>query len=306
MGVKIFDFDNDGDLDIYVTDMHSDMAQRMPPRDEYIKNPMPWAPDFLVDGGKGVYGNSFFRNQGGGRFEEVSDAIGAENYWPWGLSVGDLNADGFEDAFLTSSMNYPWRYSANAVKLNDRGRRFVDTEGVHGIEPRPDGRSVVRWFEADCAGADKQHSACVGTGLDSGTVEVWGAIGTRSSVILDLEGDGDLDIVTNDFGSEPMVLVSDLAERKDVRFLKLKLRGIRSNRDGLGALVTAKLGDRALARLHDGKSGYLSQSALPLYFGLDDASQVDEVRVRWPSGTEQVVQGPIDANQELVIEEPSD
>ncbi len=302
MGVKIFDFENDGDLDIYVTDMHSDMAQPMQPKDEYVKNPMPWAADFLVDDGRGVYGNSFHRNEGGGRFVEVSDAVGAENYWPWGLSVGDLNADGFEDAFLASSMSFPWRYSANAVKLNERGRRFVDTEGAHGVEPRPDGRTAVHWFDIDC-GAEPEHALCESTGLSAGTLRVSGALGTRSSVILDLDRDGDLDIVTNDFGAEPMLLTSDLTEKKQVHYLEVSLRGKRSNRDGIGALVTVKVGDRTLTRLQDGKSGYLSQSAMPLYVGLDAASQVDEVRVRWPSGTQQVVKGPIEANQTLVIEE---
>ena len=120
---------------------------------------------------------------------------------------------------------------------------------------------------------------------------VWAALGTRSSVIFDLDGDGDQDIVTNEFNSEPMVLVSDLAERKPINYLKLKLKGERSNRDGLGARVTLQTEARSYTRVHDGKSGYLSQSRLPLYFGLGNASLVERIEVIWPSGERQIIFG---------------
>ena len=60
------------------------------------------------------------------------------------------------------------------------------------------------------------------------------------------------------------------------------------------------------ARLYhrDGKSGYLSQSSLPLYFGLGDDTAVTRVEVRWPSGKAQVVTQDITANNVLRIREP--
>ena len=76
---------------------------------------MEWTELFLNSGGNSIYGNTFFKNVGEGRFEEVSDQLGAENFWPWGLSIGDLNADGYEDAFVTASMNLPFRYGINKV-----------------------------------------------------------------------------------------------------------------------------------------------------------------------------------------------
>ena len=123
-------------------------------------------------------------------------------------------------------------------------------------------------------------------------------------MIFDLDGDGDQDIVTNEFNSEPMVLVSDLAEKKPIRYLKVKLQGERSNRDGLGARVTLQAGALTYTRVHDGKSGYLSQSRLPLYFGLGKVELVDRIEVIWPSGERQVVSGPIQTNQQLEIREP--
>ena len=101
-----------------------------------------------------------------------------------------------------------------------------------------------------------------------------------------------------------MVLTSNLTERNAaLRYLVVQLRGTKSNRDGLGAAVEVTLGDRVLTQVHDGQSGYLSQSSLPLYFGLDTAEAVDKVTVRWPSGSEQIIAGPIAVNQSLLVAE---
>ncbi len=306
MGIKVFDFDNDGRMDIYITDMHTDMiddtlaarrywyAEKMKMTDTY-PGPM------LNTDGNHVLGNAFFHNRGGGKFREISDQIGAENYWPWGLSVGDLNADGYEDAVLASSMNYPFRYGVNSVLLNNEGEEFLDSEFILGVEPRRGGRSSAHWFTLDCDGADRKHPVCAER---TGSIEVWAALGTRSSVLLDIDRDGDLDILTNDFNSEPMVLVSDLSERKpDLRYLEVKLVGEKSNRSGIGARVQVKAGERTFTKIQDGQSGYMSQSIYPLYFGLGQAALVDEVSVTWPSGGVQVIAGPIEANHILTIEE---
>jgi hypothetical protein len=251
---------------------------------------MEWSQDFLQgDEAKYVFGNSLFHSLGGGRFEEVSDRLNVENYWPWGPSVGDLNADGWQDVFITASMNYPFRYGINSLLLNDHGQKFLDSEFVLGVEPRRDGKTHTPWMTFDCDGPDKAMAPCKdfhGKGL------VLATLGSRSSALFDLDQDGDLDIVTNEFNSAPQVLVSDLAQtKKDLHWLQVKLRGTASNRDGLGSLVKVTAGGRTYVQQADGKSGYLSQSSMPLYFGLGEAAAVDQVEVLWPSGRKQVVPG---------------
>ena len=304
MGVRFFDYNNDGAFDMIVTDMHSDMVESIGPEKEKLKSTEAmlegWPDEALGGGGDNIFGNAFYEGRADGTFVEISDRVGAENYWPWGVSTGDLNADGWEDVFITASMNYQFRYAVNSLLLNVRGQRFHDSEFILGVEPRR-GSLVAPWFVLDCDGADQEHEHCADK---TGKLQVLGALGSRASVLFDLDDDGDLDIVTGEFNSPPQVLISDLSEQLEIHYLEIRLEGRRSNRDGLGARVEVRVGDRRLTQLHDGKSGYLSQSSLPLYFGLGEAKEADSVEVSWPSGTRQAVAGPLAAGQTLVIREP--
>jgi len=303
MGIQIFDFDNDGRQDIFVTDMHSDMSEGVEPNDEKKKADMKWDEEMLRTGGKSIFGNSFYRSLGEGRFEEISDQIGAENYWPWGLSAGDLNADGFTDVFITSSMNFPFRYGVNGLLLNVGGEKFADCEFVLGVEPRRGGRTAKPWFKVDPKGEDRENEFVKELELTEPT-EIWGALGSRSSAIVDIDNDGDLDIVTNEFHDGPMVLRSNLKQKKGgaLNWVGVKLVGKKSNRDGLGARVSITAGGTTISQVNDGVSGYLSHSLIPLYFGLGESGDLEKIEIFWPSGVVQTIDTP-DAGKVLLVEE---
>jgi hypothetical protein len=315
MGIKFFDFENDGDLDLILTDMHSDMSLDVTPGLERSKSLMMWEDGVLQGRENNLFGNAFYLNPGtSGAFEERSDELGAENYWPWGVSVGDLNADGWQDVFIASSMNFPFRYATNSLLLNDRGQKLLAAEFLLGVEPRdvlktrpwydpnqPWNGTKRPWFELDCTGYDARHPLCRNR---TGKFEVMANVGSRSSAILDLDDDGDLDIVTNEFNDVPQVLISDLAQRRPIRWLQVALVGHRSNRQGLGAMVQVHAGGGVYTQQMDGKSGYLTQSAIPLYFGLGNAAAIDRIVVRWPSGTVQTVTEGLSINTQVAIEEP--
>jgi len=312
MGIKAFDFNQDGRMDLFITDMHSDMtglqtkASKTDVGLEFEKRKSEamctteWTDAYLQGASNNIFGNAFYLNQGQPPLTDVSDKIGAETLWPWGLSVGDLNADGYEDAFVTAGMGFGFRYAVNSVLLNQHGERFVDSEFLVGVEPRSRNSLEKVAFVLDCSGEDKGHPLCSGR---TGKVPVRETLSSRSSVILDLDDDGDLDIVTNEMNDRPQVLVSNLSEKKRINYLKIKLAGKRSNRDGLGATVKVRAKGKTFTEFHDGKSGYLSQSSMPLYFGLGDADQVESVTVNWPSGKTQVLDKSIARNTTLTITE---
>jgi hypothetical protein len=307
MGIKFFDYDNDGRMDLFIVDMHSDMSDEPGPENEKLKSKVTWDENY-IQGKKDefIFGNALYHNLGNGKFEEISDRLGLETYWPWGPSVGDLNADGWEDVFIPSGMSYPYRYGINSLLLNDHGQKFLDSEFVLGIEPRK--KLYTPWFEIDCsdpreiqAQLNLNSKVCVG---QSGKSVIMSPRSSRSAVIFDLDNDGDLDIVVNDFNSQPQLLVSDLAQKAKIHWLKIVLNGTSSNRNGLGAVVRVYAGGRTYFRYNDGKSGYLAQSVLPLYFGLGAATKVDRAEVDWPSGRKQVVITGLQENQTLSISEP--
>jgi len=303
MGIKFFDYDNDGRMDLFLTDMHSDMMGNREPDEEKLKTPPQYISSEDNLGGRTkdfIFGNAFYHNLGDGVFEEISERLNLENYWPWGVSVGDLNADGWDDIFITSGMSFPYRYGINSLLLNNRGEKFLDAEFLLGIEPRRGGQTHTRWFDLDCSGDGRGTKPCQG---QTGVISVMSSRSSRSSAMFDLDNDGDLDIVTNEFNTEPQVLISDLAQRRPIYWLKIVLNGTASNRGGLGATVRVRAGGQTYTQYNDGKSGYLSQSALPLYFGLGDAKKIDRVEVDWPGGRKQVVTAGLQENQTIRITE---
>ena len=220
MGVKVLDWNGDGKLDLYVTDMHTDMSGTLEPGTEKKKHdPATMFPfSFLGTDGHHVLGNALFTNEGGGKFTEQSDLANVENGWPWGPSAADLNADGYPDLFVASGMNYPFRYSGNSVMLNEGGKKFADAEYVLGVEPRA--HLAQPWFQLDCdSPRDSPQDICRGENQPvmigdpdrpksaprHGLVTVWASRASRSAAIFDLDGDGDLDVVTCDYNDFPQV-----------------------------------------------------------------------------------------------------
>ena len=238
-----------------------------------------WGPDFLlIDRTDFIFGNALFKNRGIAPWQEASEGMDVETYWPWGISVADFNADGFEDIFVTAGMGYPFRYGIQSLLLNDAGKKFFATEFVLGIEPRKRG-PLIEYFKLDCTGADAKAELCYHRTED---LRVLAATSSRSSAAFDLDNDGDLDLVVNNMNDHPQVFLSNLAAQRKLHFLKILLKGTKSNADGLGAVVKVHAGGREWMQQHDGKSGYLSQSSMPMYFGLGDAAEVSGIEENWP------------------------
>ncbi len=122
----------------------------------------------------------------------------------------------------------------------------------------------------------------------------------RGAAYADYDNDGDLDIFVSVNNGPARLLRND---RSDHNVLRVRAVGTASNRDGVGARVELTLqGGRKVWQMVKTGSSYVSQSELPLTFGLATASQVDAVRVTWPSGRTDTA-GPQRANHVVTIEE---
>ncbi len=109
----------------------------------------------------------------------------------------------------------------------------------------------------------------------------------RGSAFADIDADGDLDAVLTQAGGPPVLLRNDQNLKR--HWLRLKLVGRKSNRDGIGAWVKVNAGGRILARQVMPTRSYLAQSELPVTIGLGAADRVDEVQILWPGGAPQKI-----------------
>jgi len=122
----------------------------------------------------------------------------------------------------------------------------------------------------------------------------------RGMAIGDFDNDGDLDVLVSNNGEAPLLLRNEGGNRNN--WLGLRLVGSKSNRDAVGARVTLRVGAARRVKQALGGASYLSASDARLLWGLGGASKVDEVEVRWPSGTLTKLKD-VAANRYVVVRE---
>ena len=121
----------------------------------------------------------------------------------------------------------------------------------------------------------------------------------RGAAYADIDNDGSLDVLITTNGGRVYLFHNEGGTNHSLR---VKLRGSRSNRDGIGAVVRVAAGkDQQSQMLHSGSS-YLSQSELVLTFGLGSGTKADSLEIDWPSGQVEKLSN-INAGQTVTVEE---
>ena len=260
MNVDVADYNNDGWLDIYVTNIY----------DDYMKEcAMLW------------------QNMGDGTFTDVSQEVGVcDTGWGWAAKFADFDNDGWQDLFVVNGLRSagPENYLPVLLPmLTTPGIDFSDVNNWPDIGDRTwSGYQRKRLFHNLGDATFREIGADAGVNNDKDG---------RGIGVIDLDNDGRLDLVQTNADQAPIVYHN--VSQNVGNWIELKLIGTKSNRDGIGTRVQVQAGGLTQIRELDGGNGYASQSTRRIHFGIGSANKIDSLKVRWPSGLVEQINVPI-------------
>jgi hypothetical protein len=219
-----------------------------------------------------------YRNLGEGRFEDCSFATGAAagtySQVTWGAGLVDFDNDSDRDLYVACG------------HLHDRVDEFDRTTSYLA-------RNILLRNSDDGHFADITDRA--GDGLQI-------KLSSRGAAFDDLDNDGDVDVVVLNSRREPSILRNDTCSPG--HWIQVELKGVASNRDGVGAHVKVYVGDLVqVDEVHSGR-GYQSHYGSRLHFGLGCRQRVDRIEVRWLGGKVSVLENLSVDRRVPIIEAP--
>ena len=322
MSANMADYDNDGKLDIYCTNIRSEEAwyAEWPTVARYMINSwrqgvwitdMPLYLEILRQSGTdfvGVFkqmasGNTLLRNRGDGTFEDTTEKAGGNPLgWFWGASFADFDNDGWQDVYM-----------ANGWVYNDRGTE-IELDFLNNVVTQQKLYKTGLFFNPKYFGHTSWHGWERKRHLRNrgdGTFEEIGRgantdiiTNARGVAVADFWNRGAMDIAVSASTDKHAMLRNEVGRKRN--WLQVELTGTQSNRDAVGARIIIHVNGKLQMREITLGDGYGSQNSLRQHFGLGDAASVDDLAVKWPrSGIVQKFQN-IAANRIIGITEGKD
>jgi tetratricopeptide (TPR) repeat protein len=306
MSVSWFDSGNGGGNALYVANMWTAAGERISTQESFQEDAPEPARAFYR---KHAMGNSLFRNRGGqGAFEDATAAaqVGMGR-WSWSSDAWDFDHDGFCDLYIANGMlsgpikedlnSFFWRQVV--AKSPDEAKASPDYElGWNAINELIRGDYTWSGFERNVVYTNNR---------DGTFSDVSGAVGLdfiedgRSFALADFDGDGRLEVFLKNRNAPQLRVLKNVVEGLPPS-IAFRLRGVKSNRDAVGAVVTVETeSGRQRRTLHAG-SGFLSQHTKEVFFGLGAHTGPIKATIRWPSGLVQEIRD-LPVNHRIWIDE---
>ncbi len=299
MNASWADYDNDGRLDLYETDIRSEHAwfAAAPTVARHVASSLlqgVWKTDlplyleiFRQSGLRFVEvfremaaGNHLLHNRGDGTFEDVSSRAGANPPgWFWGAALADFDNDGWLDIYCANGWVYGERGTEHELEFLDNvvGRQREYKTGRFFDPASFAGRSWHGWERNRHLRSNRDGTFQeIGRGAGSDLLT-----NSRGVAVADFWNRGVMDIAVAASDDRHALLRNEVGLGR--HWLQVELVGTRSNRDAVGARVSILTGGQPQMREVAAGDGYASQSALRLHFGLGEMTAVEELTVRWPA-----------------------
>jgi tetratricopeptide (TPR) repeat protein/peroxiredoxin len=287
MSVCWLDHDNDGLEDLYVANMWTAAGLRISTQEIFQKEaPEPARALYR----KHAMGNSLFRNSASGVFEDKTASAGvAMGRWSWSSDAWDFDQDGFPDLYIANGMVS----GESRVDLNSFFWRQVVANSPTEAKPSQDyergWNALNELIRSDGTWSGFERNVFYANNRDGTFSDVAGAVGmdfvedSRSFALTDFDHDGRLEVFLKNRNGPQLRVVKNVIKNLSPS-ISFRLKGGRSNRDAIGAVITVETDSGRQTRSLQAGSGFLSQHSKEVLFGLGEAQGPVGASIRWPSG----------------------